>query len=628
MQTVRDNDSIIYFWELPDFYTFKDDKTINIITSAINLNCKKNLQNMLIDAQLISDIDVVNLDIGIFILNIDVLPNINYKKAINIITDMVRNYFNNLKKFDWNKIYDYYSKSFELSYNNTIKENNMDLATNISINMHYYDEKYLYSGNKLVIKKDYNKLYEILKHLTFDKANIIYGTKKTLDKSKMKKEKYYGKLFTKLQKSRIPPTHNSYDFNIHIDNNILNINPKVIKNLDKYNKIRKLSPRFWYGGVSKFNEPMVLGHIIIYNKHFFNSPLSSLISQIAIGIINYKMQLLFCNEIDIGYRVYLSFNNIIGFISLNISGFNDKYVDFFNKVIDNIKIDASDVMIENDISLYKKELNNMDKESPWDISSHILQSMLHKYVYYYKDELKEINKITVDMIKQRINKIINLNKLSLTTIIYGNINYKELKNCNTYKMNIPLNNIIPKIHMPKNITLHHPNKDEVNCCISFIYPMMNNNNSLLSAKLIILSTLMGRPAFDELRTKAQLGYLVSCKLKIEKLSYIKLSVQSALDYKKVEELMNVFIDKQFIDILENIDEKTFNQTKKSIYDNLIEKDNNLAEMAYSYIDEITSQEYIFDREVRIAKKLKEVSLNDIIKLYHSIIKNKTIIRVI
>jgi insulysin len=636
LQTVRDSDSIIYFWECEEFNEYKDNKIIDIISNAIELNCKNNLQNKLIETQLVSNIDISYFDVGIFILNVDMNPNINYKKAIVIINNMIRDYFNNLKNISenisWNKIYDYYCKSYELNYNNRIKEDNMNLATNISNNMHYYDEPNVYNGSKLIIKKDYNKLYKTLELFIFDKVNIIYGTKKKLHSSnecKLIKDKYYGKYYCKLNKTYIiNNNNNNNNYNINIDETILNINPKVIKNLDKYNKIRKLSPRFWYGGVSKFNEPIVLGHIIIYNKLFFNSPLSSLISQIAIGIINYKMQLLFCNEIDIGYRVYLSFNNIIGFISLNISGFNDKYVDFFNKVIDNIKIDASDVMIENDISLYKKELNNMDKESPWDISSHILQSMLHKYVYYYKDELKEINKITVDMVKQRINKIITLNKLSLTTIIYGNINYKELKNCNTYKMNIPLNNIILKTHMPKNITLQHPNKDEVNCCISFIYPINNNNNSLLSAKLIILSTLMGRPAFDELRTKAQLGYLVSCKLKIEKLSYIKLSVQSALDYKKVEELMNVFIDKQFIDILENIDEKTFNQTKKSIYDNLIEKDNNLAEMAQSYISEITSQEYIFDREIRIAKKLKEVSLNDIIKLYHSIIKNKTIIRVI
>jgi hypothetical protein len=45
---------------------------------------------------------------------------------------MVRYYFNNLNNINWNKIYDYNCKSYELLYNNRTKENNMDLATNIS----------------------------------------------------------------------------------------------------------------------------------------------------------------------------------------------------------------------------------------------------------------------------------------------------------------------------------------------------------------------------------------------------------------------------------------------------------------------------------------------------------------
>ncbi len=139
---------------------------------------------------------------------------------------------------------------------------------------------------------------------------------------------------------------------------------------------------------------------------------------------------------------------------------------------------------------------------------------------------------------------------------------------------------------------------------------------------------MERPAFDELRTKAQLGYLVACKLKLDEISYIKLSVQSAKKETVVEELMNVFINKQFINLLNDMNINTFNQIKKSVYDNIKVKDNNLFEMSIPYINEIIKQEYQFDIKKKSASKIKEISLNDIKELYHSIIKNKTVIKII
>ncbi len=639
LTTVRDVDSIVYFWELPDFYTYKDDKIIDIISNAINLNCKKNLQNSLIEANLISDIDIAYIDVGIFIISIDILPNINFKHAINIVNDMVRYYFNNLKNHSWNKIYDYNIKSFELLYNNRTKENNMDLATNISNNMHYYDEPYIYSGNKLVIKKDYNKLYQTLELLTFDKANIIYLTNKKLcSKEKFHKDKYYGKLYCKLNnkyESRIPKKENEYNFNIHIDEDILKINPKVINNLDKYNKPRKLAPRFWYGGVSKFNEPIVVGQIIINNNKFFNSVLSNIITSIAMNCINYYMQLLFCNEIDVGNSIIFTYNAKLGNVSLIIIGFNYNFIELINKVILEIsKIEVSNNRIETEINIFKKGLENMDKLSPWDMTSHLLSSMVIKYISYYKDELKELNKLKtnllIDMIKKRINNLITLKNQPLTTIIYGNIKAdKNIKKCLTYKKNLNIKlDEYPHQTIPKDLTLKHPNKDEINSCISFVFSILKGNNPLLSAKLLILTNIIERPAFDELRTKAQLGYLVACKLKLDAVSYIKLSVQSAKEPELVEKLMNTFINTFVDDLLNNMNDMTFKQIKKSVYDNLLDKDNSMLDMASHYMNEIIIQDCMFDRKEKIAEKIKEVSLNDIKQLYHSIIKEKSIIKIL
>jgi secreted Zn-dependent insulinase-like peptidase len=634
LQTVRNIDSIVYFWELPDFNEFKDNKIIDVITNTINLNCKNNLENMLIETKLVSNIDIFYLDIGILVLSVDIIHNINIKYAFNKINDMIRYYFNNLKtnskNINWNDIYNYYIKSYELLYNNKVKENNMDLATNISNNMHYFDEPNIYNGNKIVIKKDYNLLNKILELICFDKVNIIYNTNKKLG-SKYKKDKYYDKLYCRLDKSFIPDKQNEYSFNIVINNDLLNLKPKIIKHLDKYNEPQKIAKRFWYGGVSKFNEPIVIGHIIINSNKFFYNVRELLTTIISITVINYYLQLQYCNEIDIGYNADISIINGLGILMINIIGFNDKYIEFFNKVLENLKnIELSDSIIENHIEQCNKDIENINKWSPWELTSHMLSSMMNKYYYYYKDELKEIKNITINIIKNRINNIINFKNIPITTIIYGNIKLssKELKQFYSYNKNLNIEiDKIPKQKLPHDITIKHPNKDELNCCISFIFSYIGNS-SLLSAKLLILNTLMERPAFDELRTKHQLGYLVACKLKLDDISYIKLSVQSTENTKKVEGLMNEFIFNTMKDILDNMNEKEFKQIKQSIYDNLIDKDNNLLDMSSHYINEIIKQEYIFDRKQQVANKIKDISLNDIKELYHSIIKKKTIILII
>jgi insulysin len=232
------------------------------------------------------------------------------------------------------------------------------------------------------------------------------------------------------------------------------------------------------------------------------------------------------------------------------------------------------------------------------------------------------------MVKNRINQIIKLKNLPLTTIIYGNIN-KDVEKCLTFKKNLNINiDKLPAQKIPKSITIKHPNKDEINCCISFVFSIEKGNNSLLSAKLLLLANIIERPAFDELRTKAQLGYLVACKLKLDDISYIKLSVQSAKEPKKVEDLMNNFINVFMDDLLNEMSDKMFKQIKKSVYDNLLDKDNSLLDMAGKYINEILIQENMFDRKEKVAEKIKHISLNDIKYLYHSIIREKSIIKII
>jgi insulysin len=343
--TVDDVNTINYIWEVPEYKEFKDNKIVGVINAGIKFNCKNNLENYLIENDLASNISINYFDCGLLLLSIEIIPN-KPKEIYYKINDIVRYYFNHLKYFNWDLIYDYNIKKFELNSNNKVKENNADLAMNISLNMHIFDEKYIYFGNKIIIKKEYTKLMNVLEYLKFDKVNIIYGSKNKMG-SKYKKDKYYEKNYCKLNKSLINNESTYYNFDICINSDIINIEPKVVKHLDKYNIPKKLAPNFWYGGVSKFNETSVIGEICIQSNKYFNNKISLLTTLISINIINYYLNLLFRNEIDIGYNISMTLSYRNSAISLLIIGFNDKYVNLFNKVVEEmININPTNAIIK------------------------------------------------------------------------------------------------------------------------------------------------------------------------------------------------------------------------------------------------------------------------------------------
>jgi insulysin len=619
-----DINSIVYVWEFPYFKYYQKDKSTSIIIDVILFNCKQNLTNYLIETNLVSNIDLSYIDFGMVLFMVSLVPNVDYKKSVMKINDIIRYYFNNLSNFNWKKIYNYVVKSYELNYNNSSKDDNMNLATSVSLNMHYYNEENLYNGPKIVLEKNINKIFETLELLKFDKTNIFYITKNKLCNEQFKLDKYYKKQYCKLEKSLIPVANNKYNFNISINEDILNIKPVVIKNLDKYNKPIRLNSRFWYGAASKFNEPLVSGTLLMHSHKLFNTIRSSLVTSLALSVINYYIKLIFCSEIDIGYIIKFSKNSSLGYISLVINGFNDNYINIFNRVINEIRnIKPSSNIIKSDIKLLKNILKNINKSSPWEFQSILLDDMINKYNYDYNKELEEINNIDEHMIIKRINQIIKFDNLPIITVIYGNINKDSLKNIVTYNMNSNVKIDKKPAHiLPKNIYFKNPNKDEVNNSVGYIFPIETGyNNFNLTARMLILNIMMERPAFDELRTKAQLGYLVSCKvLSYSDLFILKITVQSAKEVKYIETKINEFLE--FFYKYMDSDEVDFKQVKNSIYELLSDKVNNMSELIINNVSEIQSQDYLFDRKKYIRSEIKKITLNDIKKLYHSIIKNK------
>jgi secreted Zn-dependent insulinase-like peptidase len=487
--------------------------------------------------------------------------------------------------------------------------------------MIYYKVENIYNGDKLILVKDYDMLNKTIKMLEFKNASIIYGTEVILDNGDFLIEPYYNKKYKPLKYGFIRDIiKNDYKFKVIIDTDIYKVTPKLI-DINIPIPI-KLNENNWYGGVSNFNEIFGRVDIMMRNDNIFNTIESSIISNIAINIINYYFSVYFCQYFNVDYNVMMTKNNNLGVISLTITGYNDKFMEFVKMVLLKIKTIKPH---ENIIILYKDKYKDMLKKkntlTPWSYADEMVD-MIYPYNYHYLEQLKVLQDIDISMIYKRIITIIKMKKFNIITLWYGNID-KPATLINTNNK-IKYNHIIPK---PINdMTIKHPNKDEKNNCSMIILPCTEYKDYKFiprdNAVVMILVSLLQQPVYGELRTKHQLGYMVGSYGYYDNINlYIIIKVQSDKELKLIESTIYNFME-EFKKTLKNYNQTHFNKIKQSVYNKLLEPYTTMNELNNMMLSEIKKEKYIFNRKEQIAEEIKNIKLNDIIKLYHSIIKKR------
>ena len=595
---------------------------------------KENLQQILYDKNLINSLQCYIQEEGIFtlIINISKSQVDNIRDVISKINSYVKYYFNNLSKINWNSIYNYVEKQHLILFQHSKITDETELIDDMANNMHDYDEKNYYAGDKIIQKKEYDKLKEEIKNLAFENCFIIYSLQEKIENGNEMIEPIYNSSYYLISKSLIRGEI-EFKFNIDIYSKYIDIKPKIIKNLDKYLIPSLKNNRIWYGAVSKTNESFLIGNIIMSNKFLFNSVENYILTLISLNFINHKISKHFYKELNLGYFTFYTFNSIPSTINLLIGGFNDKYNDYFNDFHKFIKVLSDQLNNEDNINIikmnvnkYKENLLNINKLSPWEYSNIMIDEAVNNNNYSY---IKKINLLeTIDMgvlikkLQERIKEILLFNNFGVTLLFYGNYKFKDIPSLDMYNKNFNLPTIPLKNTNPiKSITIKNPNNKETNN----LYMVLFNsgifcpfNNTIL----LMIQLLMEQPSYDFLRTKKQLGYLVSSGIvKKYPYYYLNIKIQSEKNIKVIEENVNQFI-KKFISILQDLDLEKIKTTTKEI---LEEKLNSIEELNSRYKTEINNLTFMFNREKILISQLNKISKNDIIQYFNNILNNKSII---
>jgi insulysin len=603
---LSDIQRVKYIWEINPGFT-KTNKIYKIILELLTMLNKNSLSNFL-KVNGLAEYCYVNIEeeVGLFILNIN-LTKLGLTK-LNLIDGYVNYTINNLFSKDLTKIIEYYRKINQLIFDNSDKMNSLVESHILAINMHKYNLNELLSGPELIpnislkidntIKQQFNKC---IKLLISQDSKII---NKIIDEN-------YGTVYGEITNIYSPEILFNLEFNI--DNPFLDLkiqnNLKLCENLETPIFIKN---RFWFSGVTKFNEDIIKGGLIFNNTKYFDTPKSYIYTVLAIECLTFYLNQELYNIFALHFYISLGMNNIYNNITLNYSCLNDpiKLNQFIDKTLQLIKSPViPDKVLVSNIMLLKENYLNINNSNPWDYSSYYMSSKLIENDYLIEPLIKEIDKVNK---KELLNFISTLfDNTPISVLFCGALyNHQLPKNIPLIEKGILLPQYnFTKIELPKDIILSHPNKEEKSNCVTITYELGNfEPNKWVHTFMTYL--ILEQPFFEELRTKKQLGYLVNFNLiNYGDNYYIVQKVQSDKNCKILLNEINNF-NKNIFNIINKIN---LDEWKISATNYLNEKENSLSDIFNKFFSEIINRKYLFNRKQILIQNLINISIDTLKK---------------
>jgi len=635
IKTNGDMYKIYYMWEIPEYIDNYLTKDFEILKFILLYQSENSLYFYLKNIGYINYLDITFKNEGVFILSISV--TLHGKNNLDLIEDIIFSTLNLIYTFNIKSIATYLKNINKSNFDEMPKLDTEQLCFLLSNNLHYFNEENLISSDFLIFEiKETNEYIDFFKKY-INKNNFIkiIATPILVNEHEFTNLDYikifqYDLFYSFLHEN----TRNiNKDLNLDLDgidinNNYLNINTKFIPDLDKYMIPILYNKKQWYGGSSKYGEPIINILLHFNNSKYYKNIKNHLLTDICIKILNYLINIKLNKAILLNYNIYFTQNYLHDDISINISMPNDlknlfilinEIYDFISNINTYFK-KLSVIYIDNLLKKIIDDLNNIKFFNPSQYSGFLIKSK-----YSLKKLLRTTYKLKYSTIEKYIKNIFN--ESSLTTIIYGNIelnndikslfvNYENFLNINNYKI-VLFNNIYNRIKK-------HTNPKEKSNCISYFFKIGTFcPYEYVLLKLFIL--LVNNEFFNFMRTEKQLGYLVGMQiLTYNNNYYILQKIQSTKPINEVENLLNYFNNNIF-DLLKTFDIKKYIDILKKDFEEIYD---NLSQLYDNYYEEIISRDYLFNKNKLLLNQCNKINYQDLLYFVKKYFNNDNLIKLI
>ena len=151
-------------------------------------------------------------------------------------------------------------------------------------------------------------------------------------------------------------------------------------------------------------------------------------------------------------------------------------------------------------------------------------------------------------------------------------------------------------------------------CIE-IYFQCGPRSTKTDLYLKMLSQILSEPAFDQLRTKEQLGYVVWCGMRRKaSVQGLRVLIMSDKHPSYLDERIELFLETMEKN-MEELSEEAYEKHRSAVKANILEKPKKLSSRTSKYWTEIANGYYHFNRDQIEAQELDSVSKEDVLAFF-------------
>lgn len=285
-------------------------------------------------------------------------------------------------------------------------------------------------------------------------------------------------------------------------------------------------------------------------------------------------------------------------IEIAVSGYNEKLPVLLEKVLTTMR----DLEVKQDRFEIIKErllrgLKNWDFQQPYNQVGDFTRWLNSEKGYINEQILAELHHLTAADIQQFYPQL--LRQMHIESFVHGNLYKEDALKLSDLIESILKPRVLPQTQWPisralifppgANYVYHKTLKDpaNVNHCIEYLLFVGDKSIRPIRAKTLLLDQMTHEPAFDQLRTKEQLGYVVFSGARTTTTS---IGYRFIIQSEKTPEYLESRID-NFLTIfgktLADMSESDFEGHKRSLIAKRLEKLKNLDQESgrlWSYID--------------------------------------------
>ena len=289
---------------------------------------------------------------------------------------------------------------------------------------------------------------------------------------------------------------------------------------------------------------------------------------------------------------------------IEVSGYDDK----LSVLLEQVLITMRDIVIKDDrFEIIKERLirgyQNWEYQQPYHQVGDYVNWLTSENDYVVEQFVAALPEVTAESVRQFHRQI--MSQMHVEAYVHGNI-YKEQALKLTDMIEKELDpRPLPKEEWPimrslilppgSNYLYKKTLKDpaNVNHCIEYYLYIGDKGDRKVRAKTQLLDQFLHEPAFDQLRTKEQLGYVVFSGMRGGATIYgFRFIIQSEKPAEYLEARIEAFLTSQ-IDVIAAMSDADFEGHKRSVINKRLEKLKNLDQETNRHWAQISNEYYDF-----------------------------------